>query len=325
MRRRHTIFVGLVVLAFAALRLGAQQPRVELPLGFITDTIEAAGAIVQREYFDPQVGQDVARSLREGLSEGRFQSLSSPEDVAAALNQELDFLTHDKHLRVAVTRNLTASAVAGGSRADDVRRNNAGVQKVEILAGNVGYLNLTFFWRPEEAAEALDTAMHLLRNAAALIVDMRTNGGGAPQTVANLIGYIIDQPNRPLFDVIPRTGAREQYRTPGVLSTDANGRRPVFVLTSARTFSGGEGFAFLLQELKRAVVVGEVTSGAANAGQPRRVNDTFQITVPNAQVMSVVSGGNWEGKGVTPDVQVPAADALSVAHSRALAALGPAR
>jgi hypothetical protein len=35
-------------------------------------------------------------------------------------------------------------------------------------------------------------------------------------------------------------------------------------------------------------------------------------------VKSAVSGGNWEGAGVTPDVKTPAADALNVAHARAL-------
>jgi C-terminal processing protease CtpA/Prc len=92
----------------------------------------------------------------------------------------------------------------------------------------------------------------------------------------------------------------------------------VYILTSARTFSAGEGFAFLLQERHRAEVVGEVTAGASNAGRPYRVNARFSVTIPDGQIKSAVGGGNWEGTGVTPDVTTTAADALNVAHARAL-------
>jgi len=94
-------------------------------------------------------------------------------------------------------------------------------------------------------------------------------------------------------------------------------KRPVYVLTSAATVSGGEGFAFVLQERHRAEIVGEVTAGAANAGRPYRVNARFSVTIPNGQVKSA-AGGNWEGTGVTPDVKTIADEALNVAHARAL-------
>jgi C-terminal processing protease CtpA/Prc len=90
------------------------------------------------------------------------------------------------------------------------------------------------------------------------------------------------------------------------------------VLTAGRTFSAGEGLAFILQERNRAEVVGETTAGAANPGRPYRLNSHFEVTVPNGRVRSAVRGGNWEGVGVQPDVAVSASDALRVAHARAL-------
>jgi CubicO group peptidase (beta-lactamase class C family) len=89
------------------------------------------------------------------------------------------------------------------------------------------------------------------------------------------------------------------------------------VLTSARTFSAGEGFAFLLQERRRAEVIGERTAGAANPGAPHRVQASFEVTVPTSRVRSAVSGRNWEGTGVTPDVPVAESEALTVALARA--------
>jgi retinol-binding protein 3 len=100
----------------------------------------------------------------------------------------------------------------------------------------------------------------------------------------------------PLWDIAHRPPeAPEHYATVTVSRHDAT--RPVYVLTSSQTFSGGEGLAFILQERHRAEIVGEVTAGAANAGRPYRINARFSVTIPNGQVKSAVSGGNWEGAG----------------------------
>lgn len=76
-----------------------------------------------------------------------------------------------------------------------------------------------------------------------------------------------------------------------------------------------------MQERHRAEIIGEVTAGAANAGRPYRINARFSVTIPIGQVKSALGGGNWEGLGVTPDVKTTAADALKVAHARALRVL----
>jgi C-terminal processing protease CtpA/Prc len=121
-----------------------------------------------------------------------------------------------------------------------------------------------------------------------------------------------------LFEIVHRDGSKAIYRTPEEAPATRNVRRPIYVLTSARTFSGGEGLAFLLQERKRAVVIGEVTAGAANPGRAYPAGELFEITVPNGRVLSSIGRANWEGRGVTPDIVVPAADAFRVAHLRAI-------
>lgn len=212
-----------------------------------------------------------------------------------------------------------SASQADESRAVTVRRSNAGVRRIEILPGNVGYLELTSFFRPEEASDAIAAAMQTLTHADALILDMRLNGGGSPATVALLASYLLE-PGLPLWDIAHRPPEPpDHYATVTVSSHDA--KRPVYVLTASQTFSGGEGLAFILQERHRAEIVGEVTAGAANAGRPYRVNARFSVTIPNGQVKSAVGGGNWEGAGVTPDVKAAAADALKVAHARALRGL----
>jgi C-terminal processing protease CtpA/Prc len=115
-----------------------------------------------------------------------------------------------------------------------------------------------------------------------------------------------------------------RYVTLDVPLSDRDARRPLYVLTAARTFSAGEGAAYLLQERRRAEIVGEQTAGAANPGRPYPVNNRFEVTVPNGRVRSAVNGSNWEGRGVMPDIAVPESDALRTAHLRALRRLAAA-
>ena len=294
---------------------------------FVASTVTALGATISREYFDPKVGSEVEAALKTSLAAGRYSSATDDATLATLINRDLYGATHDKHLAVEARLDIPAqrersAEQADESRAETVRRANGGVRAVQILPGNVGYLDLSTFFRPEEARDAIAAAMHLLAHSDALIVDMRFNSGGSPATVGLLVSYLIDPPGLLLFDIVHRAPLpTDHYATETVAPADRNVTRPVFVLTAATSFSGAEGFPFLLQERHRAEVVGETTAGAANAGRPYRVNARFSVTVPNGQIKSAVGGGNWEGTGVTPDVKAAAADALLVAHARALRGL----
>jgi hypothetical protein len=285
-------------------------------------TVAQVASVVQQEYLEPAAADRAAADLRARVAAGEYVEAPTPEALAKALTRDLYASTKDKHISVSVVapRRSTVSkpSAPAVSRRDGARRDNGGVQRVEILAGNVGYLNVTSFWRIEEAREALAAAMGVLRNADAVIVDMRRNFGGAPDTVALLLSYFIERPGVPLFEIVPRRGSTTRYATQEVSPADRNARRPVYVLTSGRTFSAGEGVGYLLQDQTRAEVIGERTAGAANPGRPYPVNDRFEVTVPNGRVQAAKGGGNWQASGVTPDVEVPESDALRTAHLRAL-------
>jgi hypothetical protein len=300
-----------------------QQSTHQIEPDFIHETVDSLSNVVEREYFDAEVAARVSSSLQKQLSAGRYADIETSEALAEALTRNLYALTSDKHLAVNF---LPSDALqpqkeplaTDDSRAVRGRRSNFGVQRVEILAGNVGYFNLTAFYRPEEARDAIAAAFETLRHADALIIDMRSNGGGSPGTVALVISYLFDAPGLPLFEVVPRSGEGDQYSTETPALAERNETRPVYVLTAEQTFSGGEGFAFLLQERRRAVIVGETTAGAANPGRPYPVNARFEVVVPNGMIRTAVSGKNWEGVGVVPDVKVSASEAFKIAHIRAL-------
>jgi hypothetical protein len=338
-RRQHLPFVQrlLSVIAFAPIAcfamlftfslgelagIAGQPPANEIAPKIARKIVESLATVVKREYFDPNVGSRVEVSLRERLAQGRYDKAHTLESLANMLTRDLFDLTHDKHLNVAVMHEAQSTASSAKttnlSREARGRRENFGVQRVEILAGNVGYLNLTAYYRPDEARDTLSAAMRTLQYADAIILDMRSNSGGSPETVALLTSYFFDTPRLPLFTIVDRSGESRQYFTEKTPLKERDESRPVYVLTSKQTFSAGEGTAFLLQERQRAEVVGETTAGAANPGQTYPVNSRFEVTVPNGKLEAAVTRKNWESCGVKPDVAVPASDALRVAHARAL-------
>lgn len=281
----------------------------------VDSVVRRAAEIFAMEYFDAHIGASVSGEIKRRLESGQYAALQTNQDLADRLTSDLLKLTGDKHVALRLRRG------AGGNNASGQRRDvptTDGFRRTEVLPGNIGLLEIAFFMRPVEHRDALDAAMKQLHTADALILDMRENGGGSPATVALLISYLLDEPGRPLFEIRPRTGTPDVYVTQSVSPQIRDGQRPVYVLTSSRSFSGGEGLAFLLQDMKRALVIGEVTAGAANPGRGYPINDTFEIQVSNGQLLTSGSRRNWEGHGVTPDVPVTAVDALGVAHLRAI-------
>jgi retinol-binding protein 3 len=318
------LLAWLVAAAVIVLGCGnvSQEDRVDA--AFVQQTVAALGDIVGREYFDPQVAHRVAESLDLARRERRYAAVSDVRELARRLTDDLFAATHDKHLAVGMARRVAGSASPGqpdAARAEQGRRSNWGVERVEILPGNVGLLHITSFYRPNEAGFAIAAAMEVLRGADAVILDLRNNGGGSPDTVSLLASYFFDQSALPLFDVVDRSGSHHAFTTLDPPVPARSGQRPAYVLTDARTFSAGEGLAFLLQERHRVEVIGETTAGAANPGRPYPINERLEVTVPNGQVRAAVTGRNWEGTGVVPDVRVAGADALRVGRVRALRAV----
>src|SRR6185436_15606625 len=144
---------------------------------FVAATVESFGAMIRDAYFDPKIGAEIETALRQALARGRYAGAADDRALAALINDDLYAASHDKHLALEAHLDIPAqrersAPEADASRALAVRRTNAGVRRVEILAGNVGYLDLTSFFRPEEARGPLAAAMGTLAHADALIVDM---------------------------------------------------------------------------------------------------------------------------------------------------------
>jgi hypothetical protein len=200
------------------------------------------------------------------------------------------------------------------------RLDNFGIHRVERLDGNVGYLDVRRVPVPANAGPAISAAMELVAGTYALIIDLRRNGGGAPEGVVYWCSHLVDeQPPTHLNDIFRAdTGETHQFwalpYVPGPRYLD----RPVYVLTSSRTFSGGEDFAYTLQALGRAQVIGETTGGGAHPTRPFGISAAVLIAIPFARSINPVTGTNWQGTGVIPDIAVPEAQAYDTAYAKAL-------
>lgn len=213
-----------------------------------------------------------------------------------------------------------ASAASMAEYADMAARWNDGFARVERLRGNLGNLDIRTFYRPEYAGDTAVAAMALVAHTGALIIDLRRHGGGSPLLGFLLASYLVGPAPVHLHDFIARDAeaSRPAWIYPYVPGRCYGAHKPVYLLTGPGTISAGEGFAYDMQSIGRAVVVGAATAGAANPGAFFRLTDDIAASIPTGYVVNAVTGGNWEGSGVVPDVVVPEAAALAAAQSLAL-------
>jgi len=286
---------------------------------FVSATVAALQSLIEQKYFDVQAIPRIDASLGAALARGELAHDRSPRELAAHLTAVLEEASHDKHLFVAATApSGSGSPTSQTTRAETARLSNYGMKTAKVLDGNVGYLEITGFYRASEGAETVDAAMRFLARTDALILDLRVNGGGNPETVMQLLSYFFAEPNLTLFSIVPRSGEATVERTlpNGIAYRDE--ARPLYVLVSQKTWSAGEGLPFLLQERHRAKIVGENTAGAANPAAPYAINQALTVTIPFGHIESALKGKNWEGVGVAPDTVVPAEKALQAAYVQAL-------
>ena len=277
-------------------------------------------------YVFPDVGKKMAEAIRARQEKKEYDSITSSREFARVLTDHLREVCKDKHLGVRYySEPVSKDFDRGPSPAEEKRQREAlalrnyGFKKVERLGnGGVGLLELEAFFPAEYVGETAAAAMTFLSNMDAVIIDLRKNGGGSPATVILLCSYFFDEPTH-LNDIYNRsTDQTRQHWSHEVLPGKKLIGKDVYVLTSSRTFSGAEEFAYNLQSQKRATIVGETTGGGAHPTRGFRVSDHFGVGVPFARSINPVTKTNWEGTGVKPDVAVAADKALTTAHLMAL-------
>ncbi|HYL73033.1 MAG TPA: S41 family peptidase [Bryobacteraceae bacterium] len=339
--RAASLFLGVVAslfLIFATIPIGhvlargpagslrprtAMQVAAQAPPQFTAADrhrlIQAAAANVKRYYFDKQVAETTASALLAHEQAGDYDAAAG-QVFANLLARHLTEASRDRHFTMEYTARVFPDFSKPPPPQDQARYRaamlevNCAFEKVEIGMNHVGYVKLNAF--PDIAAcqEKAESAMAAVNHADALIFDLRDNRGGFPNMVVFLASYLFDHPEY-MFN--PKDPVTEQTWTRSPVAGSLLVDKPVYVLTSSRTYSGAEQFSYDLKMLKRATLVGETTGGASHSGVLHNLDDHFAIGIPEHKPVNPFSGKDWAVTGVEPDVKVKAADALATAEKLA--------
>jgi len=289
------------------------------------EIVQTAIAILRSRYVFPDRAAEAAAAIEVRLAAGEYDDLGESE-LAERLTSQLYAVCADKHLRVRAHSERLRPAPVPVDR-DKARQemrpigrlDNFGIHRVERLDGNVGYIDLRRVALPQNAGASIAAAMELVSGTYALIFDLRRNGGGSPDGVVFWCSYLVDGPGTHFNDIFEaETGETRQFWSVSYVPGSRYVDKPVYVLTSHETFSGGEDFCYTLQALGRAQLIGETTGGGAHPTGMRPLSPTMAISVPFARSVNPITGTNWEGTGVIPDVSIAAEEAYNVAYGMAL-------
>jgi retinol-binding protein 3 len=310
-----------------ALPPGAKPESVVLDAAARKQVIDGISSNLKEYYIDAALADKMSDALADHATKGDYNAITDGDTFADRLTQDLRAISHDKHLGVGFNPFKTPPddpSKKGPSPEDEARfhkqmeHDNCAFEKVEILENNIGYVKFNGFMDAGFCGPTVVAAMGFIAHTDAIIFDIRQNGGGQPAMVAMIASYLFDHPTH-LIDIYNRKEqTTSQNWTQSYLPGVRLATQPVYVLTSSRTFSGAEEFAFDLKNQKRATIVGEVTGGGAHPTSGHKVGDYFTVGVPFAKSLDPVTKTNWEGTGVEPDVKVPAAQALEVAEKLAV-------
>lgn len=323
--KKIIFFLGLFGNGF----LMAQSPAITK--AEMKNTVDSLSAQLNRIYVFPEKGKAMSDLLQSNFKEGKYDSFTNAQAFADQLTKDIVGITQDKHLRVSFNPDRIAEYKNRRSEErpnvmamkEEAGRDNFGFEEVKILPGNIGYIKFNGFNDASIAGDAASAAMNFVAYTDAIIFDIRENGGGSPSMIQLLTSYLygeLEEIHLNNFYFRPKNEITQTWTLPFVPGK-RNPEALVYVLTSNYTFSAAEEFTYNLKNLKRAVIVGEVTGGGAHPGGFNPVNDQFMCFIPNGRAINPITNTNWEGTGVLPHVKTDKMNALSTAKMLALDSL----
>lgn len=326
------VLAALAVSARAHAQAAPPPDQPDLAIDAVTRArvVDSLAARMTERYVFPAKGDEAAKAVRRRLAAKQYDRITSAKEFADSLTSHLQAVTHDLHVRVhyrhepipPMREDEPPPAELARIREQE-RYRNYGFERVQRLAGNVGYVDLRSFSGDPDAQTTAIAAMNFLGRCDALIVDLRRNGGGSPAMIATLLTYLVEPGDRLNFNNFYRREGDttvQWWTAPHVPGPRLNGK-PVYALTSALTASAAEEFSYDLQTHELGTTVGGLTAGGANPGGMVRLNDHFAAFIATGRAINPVTKTNWEGVGVKPDVDVAPGEALRTAHVAAVTKL----
>jgi hypothetical protein len=325
MSRQSFLKMILAILLIIGLSAGVKSQDTQQPICVQEQALVVDSLVVMlnREYVFPEKAKEMAALLQKNFKEGVYKPITEPDKLVEKITADLQSVSHDLHLRVmygpkeiAEYRNQienTDKEAVKKEMMKELSSQNFGFKEVKILDGNIGYLKLNSFVDAEFGAPTAAAALQMMAYTDAIIFDLRENGGGSPSMIQFITTYLMDGPTHLNTFYWRPTDELQQFWTLPYVPGKTIPKTDVYVLTSNRTFSAAEEFTYNLKNLKRAVIVGEVTGGGAHPVDYMIINENFGISMPKGRAINPITKTNWEGTGITPDYQAAAPAALDKA------------
>ena len=277
------------------------------------DVLEKVEKLSESKYVLPDKASIYAEEFRRLHESGHYSSIKTLKEFADQVSSDLVAITKDKHISFREIKSTTGADTPESSLRHPIRyhllgiKENKGFSKIEWKDGNIGYLDLRRFYTYADVKDLVTALMKLLSNANAIIIDIRENGGGSGDYLSS---YFLEHPTQ-------LTGwySREDQYLTEQWTSDYIGIEPLtdiplFLITSDRTFSAAESFAYDMKVRERAVIIGDSTKGGAHSVDLYNIDSQFEIYIPTVRAINPITGTNWEGSGVIPDIVVPAVNAF---------------
>lgn len=275
-------------------------------------SIEGIVHILNQQYVFPGTALKVSTVLLQQEQNGALADITTQEQFVEKVGALMRQHSGDGHLNLA----LIAEQGGGSYRLKETEErkiNNFAFEQARILPGNVGYLKLHKFWQADEAHKVGHAALVFLSHSDHIVIDLRDSGGGSPQLVQYLVSHFVPEGTL-LWELLDRNGkSTEQIRSLAVPDSERLKTKPLYILQSDGLVSAGEIFSYTLQQLGRAVVIGETSAGLAHYTGAAQVNDWLFVRIPMYRPVNPVTGTNFEGVGVEPNIKVTAEMALYTA------------
>jgi len=272
------------------------------------EVVGELAAVIRDNYADPEAGGGLADTIMTCLEQGEFESATTADSLVAAVMEVIRSRVADRHFEFSVRDEFEEEPEQSPRR----ELSPHGLRTSRMLEHDTACLEFDGLPGDDASMEAVRQALVELPDMKAIVFDLRDNIGGSADMVVLILSHILEA-NSLLCTFSDRSGGEPvEIRTTATQRPFGTGI-PVFVLTSGATMSAAEAFAFILQDVGRAAVVGERTPGMANPSRTYPVGVAFEVSVPFLLTRYGASGGTFAGVGVEPDIPVPADRALDTA------------